>query len=92
MQKLRLTIANANARITNNKKQKKQKIKKERRNTMNPQQRTPCETFSRSMGYIRPVKNFNIGKYAEFCERKTFTEANSLTAGARHSELLKKAA
>jgi hypothetical protein len=61
---------------------------------MNPQNqnRTPCETFSRSMGYIRPVKNFNIGKYAEFCERKTFTEANSLTAGARHSELLKKAA
>lgn len=61
---------------------------------MNPQtqQRTKCETFSRSMGYIRPVKNFNIGKYAEFCERKTFTEANSLTAGARHSELMKKAA
>lgn len=61
---------------------------------MNPQNqnRTPCETFSRSMGYIRPVKNFNIGKYAEFCERKTFTESNSLTAGARHSELLKKAA
>jgi len=60
---------------------------------MNPQtQRTPCETFSRSMGYIRPVKNFNIGKYSEFCERKTFTESNSLTAGARHRELLKKAA
>ena len=60
---------------------------------MNPQtQRTPCETFSRSMGYIRPVKNFNTGKYAEFCERKTFTEANSLTAGARHVELMKKAA
>ncbi len=61
---------------------------------MNPQtqNRTPCETFSRSMGYIRPVKNFNIGKYAEFCERKTFTEANSLTAGARHAELMKKAA
>ena len=61
---------------------------------MNPQttQRTKCETFSRSMGYIRPVRNFNIGKYAEFCERKTFTEANSLTAGARHAELMKMAA
>jgi hypothetical protein len=60
---------------------------------MNPQaQRTPCETFSRSMGYIRPVKNFNIGKYSEFCERKTFTEPNCLTAGARHQELMKKAA
>ena len=49
-------------------------------------QRTPCEVFSRSMGYIRPVRNFNIGKYSEFCERKTFTEANSLSAGARHME------
>ena len=61
---------------------------------MNPQtqQRTPCETFSRSMGYIRPVKNFNIGKYSEFCERKTFTESNALTTGARHEDLMKKAA
>ena len=55
-------------------------------------QRTPCEVFSRSMGFIRPVSNFNIGKYSEFCERKTFTEANSWTTGARHCELLKKAA
>lgn len=60
---------------------------------MNPDEtRTPCETFSRAMGYIRPVSNFNTGKYAEFCERKTFTEENSLTAGARHAELMKKAA
>jgi len=58
----------------------------------NTQQRTKCEKFSRSMGFIRPVSNFNIGKYSEFCERKTFTEANSLSAGARHMELLKKAA
>ena len=58
----------------------------------NEQQRTPWEVFSRSKGLIRPTKNFNIGKYSEFCERKTFTEANSLTAGARHTELLKKAA
>ena len=83
-------IVNANVTITN--KNKKQTNKRKEKN-MNPQtQRTPCETFSRSMGYIRPVRNFNIGKYAEFCERKTFTEANSLTAGARHTELLKKAA
>lgn len=36
--------------------------------------RQKCEVFSRSMGYIRPVSNFNIGKYAEFEERKTFKE------------------
>lgn len=33
-----------------------------------------CEVFSRSMGYIRPVSNFNIGKRAEFEERNTFKE------------------
>ena len=54
--------------------------------------RTKCETFSRSMGYIRPVSNFNIGKYQEFNERNTFKEENALTTGYRHLELLKKAA
>lgn len=37
-------------------------------------ERTKCEVFSRSMGYIRPVDNFNIGKRAEYEERKTFKE------------------
>ncbi|MBQ7185964.1 MAG: hypothetical protein IJR92_04125 [Alphaproteobacteria bacterium] len=59
---------------------------------MNNSQRTKCEVFSRSMGYIRPVSNFNVGKFSEFCERKTFTEENSLTTGERHTELLKKVA
>ncbi len=27
------------------------------------------------MGYIRPVDNFNIGKRAEYEERKTFRES-----------------
>lgn len=40
--------------------------------------RTKCEVFSRSMGYIRPISNFNIGKRSEFEERKTFTEKNCL--------------
>lgn len=57
-----------------------------------PLQRTKCERFSRSMGFIRPVSNFNIGKYSEFCERKTFKECNCLTTGARHEDLMKKAA
>ena len=42
------------------------------------EKRQPCEVFSRSMGYIRPISNFNIGKRAEFEERKTFTEHNCL--------------
>lgn len=36
--------------------------------------RQKCEVFSRSMGFIRPVDNFNIGKRAEYEERKTFKE------------------
>lgn len=36
--------------------------------------RQKCEVFSRSMGYIRPIENFNIGKRAEFEERNTFKE------------------
>jgi anaerobic ribonucleoside-triphosphate reductase len=35
--------------------------------------RTPCEVFSRIVGYIRPIKQWNPGKYAEYFERKTYT-------------------
>lgn len=41
-------------------------------------ERQPCEVFSRSMGYIRPVKYFNTGKRSEFEERKTFVENKCL--------------
>ena len=37
-------------------------------------ERTKCSVWSRSMGYIRPISNFNIGKRAEFEERNTFKE------------------
>ncbi len=40
--------------------------------------RTKCEIFSRAMGFYRPISYFNIGKRAEFEERKTFTEENAL--------------
>ena len=80
---------------TQNQNQFQNKTKTREENIMSATENTPrtaCEVFSRSMGFIRPVSNFNIGKYSEFCERKTFTETNSLTAGQRHSELMKKAA
>ena len=44
----------------------------------NKTERQQCEIFSRAMGFVRPISYFNIGKRAEFEERKTFTEANSL--------------
>jgi ribonucleoside-triphosphate reductase len=40
--------------------------------------KTICEVFSRSMGYIRPVRFFNIGKRQEFEERKLFKEQKAL--------------
>ncbi len=34
-----------------------------------------CEVYSRSVGYLRPVKQWNAGKAEEFKERKTFKVA-----------------
>jgi len=32
----------------------------------------PCEVYSRIVGYIRPVQQFNLGKQQEFKERKNY--------------------
>lgn len=32
----------------------------------------PCEVYSRVVGYMRPVDNWNKGKQQEFKERKMF--------------------
>lgn len=34
--------------------------------------RTPCEIYSRIVGYLRPVSQWNPGKEAEFYKRKTY--------------------
>lgn len=34
--------------------------------------RTSCEVYSRVVGYLRPVQQWNDGKQAEFDNRKTF--------------------
>lgn len=34
--------------------------------------RQACEVFSRIVGYLRPVSQWNDGKQAEFEQRKTF--------------------
>jgi anaerobic ribonucleoside-triphosphate reductase len=36
-------------------------------------QRTKCEVYSRVVGYIRPVQQWNDGKQAEYADRKTFS-------------------
>ncbi len=40
-----------------------EKVKKER---------TECEVYSRVVGYLRPVGQWNRGKQQEFSDRKTF--------------------
>ena len=39
------------------------------------EERQPCEVWTRVMGYHRPTTSFNIGKQAEFEERKYFVES-----------------
>lgn len=34
--------------------------------------RQPCEVFSRVVGYLRPVSQWNDGKQSEFAQRKPF--------------------
>lgn len=34
--------------------------------------RQPCEIYSRVVGYLRPISQWNDGKQAEFAERKTY--------------------
>ena len=35
-------------------------------------ERTECEVYSRVVGYMRPVKQWNLGKQQEFSDRKLF--------------------
>ena len=34
--------------------------------------KVPCEVYSRVVGYLRPVQNWNEGKKQEFMDRRTF--------------------
>lgn len=39
---------------------------------MKKTKRQQCEIYSRIVGYIRPISQWNIGKQAEFKDRKMF--------------------
>ncbi len=43
-------------------------------NLLKPEERQPCEVWTRVMGYHRPYSQFNIGKKGEYNERVCFTE------------------
>ena len=36
------------------------------------EERTKCEVYSRIVGYLRPVAQWNLGKKEEFADRKTY--------------------
>jgi ribonucleoside-triphosphate reductase len=36
--------------------------------------RQPCEIYSRVVGYLRPVSQWNDGKQSEFAERKEYNK------------------
>jgi len=36
------------------------------------EEQVPCEVYSRIVGYVRPVKNYNAGKKQEFAERQVY--------------------
>jgi hypothetical protein len=42
------------------------------------EERTPCEVWTRVMGYHRPVASFNKGKQSEYAERTPFVEPGEL--------------
>lgn len=44
---------------------------------------TRCETFSRVCGYLRPIKNWNPGKKAEWNDRVTYNNSKSLTGNSK---------
>ena len=39
---------------------------------MEKKERTKCEIWSRVVGYLRPINQYNPGKQQEFKERKVF--------------------
>ena len=46
----------------------------------------PCEVYSRVVGYLRPVRQWNIGKQQEYKERKNFKYGNTTKKQEKESE------
>jgi len=44
-----------------------------------PLKQVACEVYSRIVGYLRPVQDWNKGKQQEFAERKTYAVPPSPT-------------
>jgi hypothetical protein len=42
------------------------------------EKRTRCEVYSRVVGYLRPVSQWNLGKKAEWADRVAFTAPKTI--------------
>jgi len=45
--------------------------------------KTKCEVYSRVVGYIRPVSNWNDSKQAEFSDRRKFDSVVDKSCGCQ---------
>ena len=50
-------------------------------------ERQPCEVWTRVMGYLRPVSEFNKGKKSEFYSRQYFKESKAVKACEEFSDI-----
>ena len=57
-----------------------------RNKELKDEERTPCEIWTRVMGYFRPIYNFNKGKKSEYDDRKCFREPNQKRVSKRKSK------
>jgi ribonucleoside-triphosphate reductase len=59
---------------------------------MNEQKRTRCEVYSRVVGFLTPLSQWNKGKREEFQDRKTFnvTEVSEISEISSREELFEK--
>jgi hypothetical protein len=47
----------------------------------------PCEVYSRVVGYLRPIQNWNDGKQQEFADRQVFRAPGEDTGNRTSGEL-----
>ena len=43
--------------------------------------RVPCEVYSRIVGYLRPVRDWNVAKQQEFRDRRTYQVPGAVLGG-----------
>ena len=48
--------------------------------------RIPCEVYSRVVGFLRPLRNWNKGKRQEERERRTFSWQKAVANETAHTQ------